>query len=348
MRSASGDRTQIVVGAGWLMALAVGCGHKGGPTPGELGRAQFAWSLGALTDSLCRAFNASGYRTNCNASAALAVRATAQLSVLNAEMLPSYDMSSADPSVFDLNVAQVTSGSMNASVVTLHSHRAGSTKVVLTDRATGQVVDRLTIAVEDVVSIEPRSDLFAHRLMIMTGGAVSLGISIKAADGRELVGAGGVDYALAGGLGPPQVTLISALVDLVLQPLFDSSHEYARIEALAPGAGSISMTAPSGTSSTVPVEIVDASAVVTIEVVPRAPGPIAVGSGLIFDARARASDGEIVHSPACAWSLSPTSGTLKLDTPLRDAVQVDATAAGTAELTCTIGGARASYAVTAR
>jgi hypothetical protein len=322
-----------------LFALAGAC-HSPSTiyTEGEQGRAQFGWNAG-VGCAIAQGFASSGYHVTaegCDASAPMATRAIADLQVVNASSLPAFQAATSDGSIVE--------AAASGSAIRLTSRRAGRVELTLTD-GSGATIDRLAITISDVAAIalaDPSS--VRSRYLIEVGGSDNINLALKDAAGKSLVGVGAVDYALTGGLGAQQVTLGGALADAVVGSLFGTS-EHASVDAVAAGAGALSVTAPSGAALDLPAEVVDASAVAMVTVSERA--PLQAGSAVIFDAVAAAGDGEHVHSASCNWSVTPAGGPIAIDWQLRDTVQLKASAAASATLACVVGGASGNLSVAA-
>jgi hypothetical protein len=201
--------------------------------------------------------------------------------------------------------------------------------------------------VKDVATIAVDSPDYRTVFTIMLGGAVTMTLDLSDARGRTLKGIGGVDYAFAGGISATELTLASAIVNAIASIFTGTATEYVDLTANALGAGTISITAPSGASLGVPVAIVDESAVERIELCGEFDGtPVANQDSLSIYADAFAAGDEPVHSPECAWSLAPVAGPIAFDSMGRSSVSLSATAPGTATVTCVIGAQSATFDVT--
>jgi hypothetical protein len=323
-----------------LVSLSACRGSSSIYTQGELGHAEFGWNNG-LGCAIAAGFASSGLgvkASGCDASAPMATRASADLQVVNSSKLPAFDAASNDTSIAD-----ATAG---GSAIRIVSHRAGTIELSLTNHATGELIDRLPIVIEDVATIAlADSSSYKVHYLIENGGSDIINLTLKDHSGSALVGLGAVDYSLAGALGAQQVTLVSALADLLVGATF-GVEEHVSITALQTGAGTIAVSAPSGAALAIPAEVDDASAIATITVSGRA--PLQAGSAVIFDAVAGDSSGERVHSPACAWSVQPASGPIAIDWQLRDSLQLKAASSASATLTCSAGTSTGSVPVAAK
>jgi hypothetical protein len=153
-----------------------------------------------------------------------------------------------------------------------------------------------------------------------------------------MVGIGGVDYALEGGIGETQVTLVDALAAWLFESFFGSIvTEQLSIDALAVGSGSVAVRSPSGAAFDFAISVVDASAVSSITL--QATPDMTVGSSYSVTANARDAGGVVVHSPACSWTLDPAVGPVELSSIDRDSAYVLAEAPGQATVRCSIGSA---------
>jgi hypothetical protein len=303
------------------------CGVSSGqPSEGELGNAQFAWDDGVF-----------GCLFGCDADEPMVAHAVAYLQVLNDEDLPAFTVESSNSEVFEATDA--------GSFIRLDSHASGEAKVVLVDAATGEVVDRFEVSVRDVAAIEVGQDGFQPPFHIMTEGEVQISLTLKDDRGNRLKGVGGVDYTLSGDLDEERATLITALADLIASVFAGTSTEYVSVEALDVGSGSITAVAASGATLSVPVAVVDASAIdrVTVSGIDSDTLP-APGESTSVNAQAFSLMYQ-VHSPTCAWSLSPEEGAVRISSTGRDYLSVIADAPGTATATCTIGDQSASMQI---
>jgi hypothetical protein len=317
---------------------ATGCLFKGcdlsddGKTMGELGKAEFAWDRGIL-----------GCLFGCNAEEPMATRSTAYLVVMNDEEIAAFTVSSDNPEVLDFS-----SDDPGSSTIKCEAHREGEARVILTDAATSSVIDRFKVKVRDVAAMKLADpDLYEHTLTVMTGGTCTVNVELREDGEKRLVGVGGVDYILEGGISEVNVTLVDAIADLIVSMLVGSVDEYASIEALEPGSGNLSIMAPSGVSYNVPVAVVDASVVTRVDLVYEEAFAESGDTALHIDAEAFAG-GEPVHSPECAWSLTPPDGPVVIDYSGRDWVQLHTPTPATAEIACTVGSATGSRTVVFR
>lgn len=308
------------------MTMSVGCDGSIGTdaSSGELGQATFAWDVGLF-----------GCLFGCDAGAPMAERSVARLHVLNPEQLPAFTAASDDPDIAAMEM-------VDADTIQIEATGTGRTKVVLRDADTGEVVDRFAIDVLSVDEIAPTAeDLYQERFTIAVGGEVQLGISLFH-DGERMVGVGGVDYAFDGGIGEQQVTLVEAIADWVLSGLLGTADEYADLEALALGSGSLTVSAPSGAELEVPVDIVDPSVVTRISLAMRSE-PVD-GRSVIVDARA-VTGSETVHAAPCVWALSPADGPVLLDWATDTTAQLRTTEDSRATLSCAIADVSGRLAV---
>ncbi len=306
-------------------AFASGCFFTP-PTHGDLGRAEFAYDEGLF-----------GCLFGCDASEPMAVRANTFLLVTNHDELPPFVAASSDTSV--LEATQDTG--IGDSSIRLTSHAAGTAQIELDDGA-GELIDRVSIQVEDIQTIALQSPTIQSRYLVMMGGTSSFTLDLTDAQGRHLKGFGGVDYAYGGGIGETEVGVTSALADAIARFFAGSTREGASLDALAIGAGSIDVSAPSGATLSIPVEVVDESAVVSVTVEDQT---VELGSSASIGAHAFASDGEEIHDPVCEWTSSTTSGDAVVSGQDRNTVTLDASTQSSITVTCTIGGASGSGTV---
>jgi len=320
-----------------VMLSATGCFFKScdlssdDTTMGELGKAEFAWDRGML-----------GCLFGCNAEEPMATRSLAYLVVLNDEEFGAFTVSSDNPEVADFSKE-----SAESSFIKCEAHREGEAKVILTS-ASSSVIDRFKVKVRDVAAMKlSNPDLYVDTLTIMTGGSKQVGIELRDDDDNRLVGVGGVDYILEGDISEANVTIMDALADVIVSMLVGSVDEYVNLEALEPGSGNLSVLAPSGVFFNIPVAIVDAYAVTRVTLSYDEEYAEAGNTGLHVDAEAFAGS-EPVHSPECAWSLSPPDGPVYIDYTGRDWVEIQTPVPATAEVACAVGLTTSSRTVTFR
>lgn len=310
-----------------LLSLVTLAGCFTRASRGENGVVELAYDEGAL-----------GCLFGCDAREPMAARANTVLDVLNADEIPPFDVSSSDESVLEF----IQNGGRGDSSIRVVSHDAGSAHIVFTDAA-GEEIDRYELEVRDVDRIELRSPDIRDRYLIMVGGTDGLGIDLFDNRDRDLKGYGGVDYALTGSIGETELTLVSALADAIAAAFVGSTSESASVEALAVGDGQIEITAPSGASLTIPVEVVDETAVDRVEVEDATEEP---SMSEVVSASAFHADGEQIHEPECTWSIEPAGGPVTITSENRDSVTVTSDVSGSATVTCTVGSASGSGTVT--
>jgi hypothetical protein len=313
-----------------LVLFVGGCGGSY-PTRGELGRVEIAWDEGL------------GCLFGCNASAPMAARATAGLQVKNYKTLPAFTVATEDASVLEFTHA---SNNGPNSYVRASSHAAGSTKLVINDAQTGELIDRFAIEVRDVASIELQDkSLFKQRLTVVNGGNKQFNLALRASDGTELKGIGGVDYRYAGGLSEQQLGLIDAITAALTSAFVGTVTESATVKAKAEGAGEITVTSPAGAQLIIPAAVVGETAITRVEIPEVEPGEV----DEYTQAYAQAYAGEDrAWSPPSKWSLEPAQGPIAITVMGRDYASMKGTAAATATVTLTVNGIKASNTVTFR
>lgn len=310
-----------------LLGLTMLAGCFTSPSRGEAGVVRLAYDEGLL-----------GCLFGCDAAEPMAARANTFLDVVNSDEIPAFDVSSSDATVLEFFQNDGT-GDDTVRVV---SHASGSAHIVFTD-ISGEELDRFELEVADIDRIELRSPEIRDRYLLMIGSSDGLGLDLFDASGRRLKGYGGVDYALSGSIGESQLGVESALVSAIAASFIGSTSEGASVDALELGEGEIQISAPSGAELTIPVEIVDESAVARVEV-PDVSGE--AGFSESVDALTFADDGERIHEPTCEWSIEPADGPVTLEAPSNDSATVRSSVAGTATVTCTVGSQSASGTVT--
>lgn len=290
---------------------------------GALGVARFAWDSGGLACS-----------SGCDLDEPLALEAQAVIEVVNQSSLPAYDVETSDPTVLSIQPSGVADALAQGLA-------AGGADLVLRNRATGAVLDRVRIRVDPITRIEldPSFDT-TYAYTIMTGGDGRLDFRLYGALGR-LVGVGGVTYALAGGLTGTEAGLESAT--LSNQGFLDPIEEFVRIDARARGAGAVEVRARTGAGAlSVAVEFVEPVDATSVSLT--GGGTASVGSRRTVRASAWAGSVPIVE-PDCNWSLSPSGGTVRIDEIRRELVVLEASAPGAATVTCVVGSAMDSTGV---
>jgi hypothetical protein len=293
------------------------------PTPGELGVLSFAHDRG---DLICL--------FGCGAREPLAARSKSRLVVYSASKseIPPVTVESSDPAVASFDITK-------SGRIAVTSGNPGTARLEIKD-ASGTLIDALPVVVKNVSSIHTEYD---DGMAIMIGGGTSVNVDLKDENDCPMLGLGGVDYALSGGIAQGQVTLAELLLDFVFQQFISSADESFTLTADALGAGTIQISAPGGASSTVPVEVVDASGVATVTV--HADGDFTPGDSHEATAQAFTADERRVLSPKCEWALSPATGPLSIKSTTRDSAYVYSDVVAEAELSCTIGATSGSTTI---
>ena len=309
-----------------VLFLSACVGSSDQPSEGELGNAHFAWDDGVF-----------GCLLGCDAAEPMVAHAVAYLQILNKDDLPVFTVESSNPDVFEASSA--------GSFIRLDSHGAGEAKVVLVD-SSGEVVDRFEVRVRDIATIEILGeDDFQPPFHIMTEGEAQISLELKDGKGNRLKGIGGVEYTLSGDLDEERATLVTALADLIVSVFAGTSTEYVSVEALGVGDGSITATARNGAMLSIPVVIVDDSAIDRIVITGASGDSPLLGESTFIDASAFTGEHQ-VYSPNCQWSLSPEGGSsIRISATGRDYVSLTADMPGVAAITCTIGDDSASMQV---
>jgi hypothetical protein len=296
-------------------------------TAGELGVLAFSYDYGAF---IC-AFG-------CSASKPIAERAQVEVTVYAEGDLPPVTVASDAPDVAEFEVG-------DDGDIIVKTHAPGTARLEIRDGASGDLVDALPLLVKPVASIADAEEE-PGAIVVMNGGTTSVALELLDERGCPLVGIGGVDYSLEGGISEAEVTLIDALAAWLFESIFGSAVEEAfSLEALALGSGTVAVRAPSGASLDVDVSVVDETAVASLTLSKQSE-PMMVDQSYAVDAHARTADGVVVRSPSCAWDLSPASGPLELSSVGRDSAYVTASSPGSATVGCTVGSASAAIDVT--
>ncbi len=292
------------------------CPESFDPMPGELGRVQFAHDRGAL---ICI--------FGCGLGEPLAEAAVSRIAVYADEPLPPITVASDAPGVAEFAIVDDR--------IEVTTHAPGTARLELRDEA-GALVDAVAVVVKPVTSIETREDL-----VVMVGGSTYVGVELKDELGCPVLGVGGVAYELSGGISAQQATLVDAITDFLFGFLDSSADEGFSLDAVSVGAGSLRITAPSGATRDLPVAVVGPESVATITLSP--PGePFERGDSQPITAAAFTADDRVIDSPACAWSLTATSGAPTITSEGRDSVYVMAPSTASATITCAIGAAAGS------
>lgn len=295
------------------------CDDTTTPTQGELGLLEFAYDYGAF-----------GCIFGCSANEPIAERAHVEITALGDVELPPVTLESDAPDVATFEIG-------DDGDIVVETHAPGQVRLEIHDGASGELLEALPLTVKSVTSIA--SEEAQAGVLIMVEGSASVPIELLDERGCRMVGIGGVDYALGGGISETQVTLVDALAAWLFESIFGSAvTESLSIDALALGTGSVSVSAPSGAAFDFSISVVDASAVASVTL-HTSPDPMTVGSSYSVTADARDASGVVVHSPECAWTIDPATGPVELSSIGRDAAYVQATAPGQAVVHCSIGDA---------
>ena len=327
-------RAALAAAAVALALAAAGCR---GPTAGELGKARFSYDEGAF-----------GCLVGCPpADAPMAARSRVNINVTNADDLAEFTVSSTDESVATFSrVGTATVKGKLWIVVGASSFAAGDSKLVLSDAASGEEIDRLPLHVRDVQKIEvaERGEKYKDQLTIMTGGSTSMRLILRDRDNRELVGHGGIDYSYQGAAGAPEP--LEVLFGEIISRIFIGTvPETMEISARdTPGSGTIVASSPAGATMEIPVQVIDASGVTSLKLTGQE-GTAEVGDEYFLSVEAMAG-AEKVHSPECFWTLSEVVGPVTFDHASRESAAVESTEPGSsATVTCTIGSLSSSVHV---
>jgi hypothetical protein len=229
------------------------------------------------------------------------------------------------------------------SYVVVRALSPGTAALVLRNAASGDVLERVGIDVAAIQTVAPSYPTWESRVLVMEGGSMTIGIDLLDEAGCRLVGVGAAEYALEGGISEEQVTLVSALADWLVSLLVGSVDEYITAEATALGEGTLTATATGGASLELSFSVVDESSVDSVSLV--APEGVEVGSAFSVSATATTADGERVHSPACAWTFTPTDAPIEVVSSSRDAWSFQASAPTTFSVGCTVGAAHGEVEV---
>ncbi len=315
---------------GWLLAsvLAWAWGCSGRPPVDAPPSIELQYETGV------------GWCPDCESYVAMAERAHAVVRVLNPEALPPFAVTSDYPSVVEFTQDESDPAWIDAVSREIVPPELGTANMVFTDTSTGALFHRRLFDVHEVARVELEDPAMTTRYMIMTGGRGFVSFDLLDARDQPLQGYGGVDYAAAGGLAAGEITLVSALEETLTTSLSGSS-ERVTIEANAPGSGSVAVTAPSGATFSLPVQVVDASAVATVMI---EGGEYSAGPPISIVAQTFASDGEQIHSPECVWTVATATGMVSTSS-YRDTVTLTAETDASAVVTCAVGAANASATI---
>ncbi len=318
--------------AALLIAFASGCLPFTEASEGELGRVEYSWDRGLL-----------GCLFGCDAAAPLAVDGHAFLVVHDADELPPFTVSTDAP-----EVALFTQDAAGESLVRAEGIAEGRARVVLRDGRTGELLDRLPIAVRRVTRIETALELPAGELLLVEGTSLALRMRLFAGS-EEMVGVGALGYELAPALGRPEPTVdllgLESIVDGIVALLAGRSHEQVDLEARSLGAGRIRAFASGGAELELPFEVVPPGAVTRIEVSVSEPGSLEEDRPATVVARAFVGPREVTRPP-CSWSIEPAGGPLSASASTSESTSVRAEGPGSARVTCRIGEAAGGVAVT--
>lgn len=290
--------------------LLAGCGTSSS-TDGELGVARFAWAEDDVFACL----------VGCDAEAPVATGSVATLEVQNAAALPPFTVSSDDPMVVAVSVA---------ADILVEGLRAGSARIRLEEQGSGDLIDTLVIDVADVARVEPDDEF-----LIAVDGGLDLELWLYDAFDEPLVGVGALAFAASPSLDMGQLEIHVGCDDI-------DHTECVRLVGREVGMGLLEIEAVTGATDSVPLELVDETAVTDIDLTSQ---PITNGVRL---RRTAYRNGARIYGPACSWSLAPPTTNLFLANAERDQVDVGTTfnLGGTGTVTCEIGTASESIDVT--
>jgi hypothetical protein len=280
--------------------LLAGCDDN--YTKGELGVAEFAWAEDGFLSCLF----------GCNANEAVATGSVATLEVKNASSLPSFRVSSDDPTI--LTVA-------GASRIRVTAIRAGSARIRLVAKGSGDLVDTLVIRVADVAAVEPDEEI-----VIAVGGGLDRELEVHDEFGNRLVGVGALSFAPSPSLDMGQLGIHDGCEDI-------EYAECVRLTARDVGVGMLEIQAVTGAVDTIPLDLVDETAITAIEL-RRDPA-----TGRVAVHRTAYSDGRLVYGAPCTWSLTNASNTLFIGDAQRDKAVVGSVfnVGGSGTVQCQIG-----------
>jgi hypothetical protein len=299
------------------------CLTSGDPTPGELGLLEFVYDYGSL-----------GCAFGCSADEPIAERAHVQITAVGDVELPPISVQSDAPEVATFEIGD--DGDIH-----VETHAAGEVRLELRDES-GELLEALSLEVKPVTAIALEAD--DERVNVMEGGSAHVRLELQDERGCGMVGVGGVDYSLEGGISESEVTLTDAIAGWLFEGLVGSPvTEYFDVDAESLGEGKVVVTAPSGALLDLPIAVVDASAVAAISL--SASDDIPVGSSSSVSASATDADGNRIHDPACAWSLDPATGPIAFSSQDRDSAFVTSEAPGTATVRCDVGSASGTFDV---
>jgi len=321
-----GDWKMGLVGAVGALALLGAACFGDGPTAGELGRVHLAWDEGALC------------LLGCDADEPIAARAIGVLKVTNTADLPPFTVESSDESVAAFTLLS------DEWRIKVESFVQGRADLVFRE-LDGALIDRFPLDVRDIHSITPRrEDLYEEELTLVVGAELTVHLDLRDKGGQLLKGTGGVDYDLTGGIDEDCLTLGEAIAQMLLSPLFSTVEESVRIDAEELGAGAIEVTSPIGTKLTIPIAVVEPTAVTRVDLSTNIL-TLEVGDNVTVLAEFWAGD-EPLHGAACEWTLDSPDGKVSIDAEGTNSVTVIATAPATASVTCDAGGVSQSRSLT--
>ena len=298
----------------------VDCGVGTEPTLGEHGVLTFIHDFGSF-----------GCMFGCSADEPLAERAQSRVVIVGEGTLPAIQAVSDNPDVFEVT-------ELDGATIALETYGPGSARLEIRNDATDELIDALALEVKAVSTIEYGYPTYQQQLTIMVQGAERIGLNLLDERGCRVVGIGGVDYALQGGIGEDEVGLVDALMDFLFDGLFSSVDEYVDIDAIAVGSGSIGVSAPSGAALDIPLSVVDEGAVTHVEAVPSSEdGVFAVGTSNAINGAAWAAGEEPIYSPGGQWTIDPADGPISLDSNEGSSVYVTAETPGSATVTYSLG-----------
>jgi hypothetical protein len=302
------------------------CLTSGEPTPGELGAVSFVYDYGSL-----------GCAFGCTADEAIAERARVQIAAVGDAELPPVTVSSDDEDVATFEIGE--DGDIH-----VETHAAGTVRMELRDEA-GTLVEALALEVKPVTAVALADE--PAQISVMVGGSAHVRLDLQDERGCRLVGVGGVDYTLEGGISESEVTLTDAIAAWLFEGIGGSPvTEYFDVDAESVGTGQLAVRAPSGASVDIPIAVVDETAVA--EVTLSASDDLSVGSSSSVTARAEDADGNKIFDPSCSWSLEPATGPITFASEHRDSAYVASDSVASATVRCDLGSATGTVDVSFR
>jgi hypothetical protein len=249
-----------------LLAWATACQHN--TISGELGRAEFEWSF-------CPA-------SGCDNKPALARGAIAYLA--ETASVPDFDVSSTDASIVDFSLTQP-----DPTVIGVSAIGAGTAKLLLSNRANHELIDRLALTVKEPSEIAVAYPGPGWSVALM-GGPIRIDFMLNDAAGAELISSGAIAYSPDPGI--------------VVEPIDpNDSRAAVLVSTTNPGTSMVSLTSGQ-TNARLQISRVGPQEVARVAFVPSDSKGRTVSAEQTTEVSAGAflGDGSAIYAPVLSWA----------------------------------------------